>query len=550
MPARRPSQQLRVNRRYVRQHIAANRRMRTLPEYAKILGAENSGIEERLGAGISQTEKMSPGAMACCVIALLIAGILAGRNLASWPTRINYPGEESYEGCAMVEMALLGQGVHIYAPPSPQGFVGATYGPLYFILGSHLIDPYHPTYFPLRLISAMAIFGCALGCGLLSFWLTRSYLAATLSPLAFLSYGVVTFHGVSALSDNVALFLFFAGFLIAWRFRDSAALLLSAPVMVLGFYYKPQFIAGPLAVFAFLILEKRYRLAAQFTAALAACGFGMLALFQFVMFPGQQFWRHFFLYQATLFSWDQFKVGLLVFLLMLAAPLFLAFEFLRHHSNRLLACYLAFAVALGIVTIGKESAFIQYFYESFLLVSALVPALLIARLKQRTAPYDVVFLLAFALVAGQWYTPHAPSPAAFQENAALQTFLQQNFPPRTRALGFRGGDLIQAGFDTPFSDLFQTELLARRGVVPDREMVGQIRARWFSVIVLDFDLQTEKDPYWLNFYLNEDARRAIAENYELAGTAPTPSPEKLWPGDQFYLYVPRKAATTDATPAN
>lgn len=491
------------------------------------------------------SERMSRGAVACCLIAFLIAGFFAARNLSSWPTRIRYPGEESYEGCAMVETARLGQGVAIYSPPSAQGFSGATYGPLYYLLGARLLNPDKPSYFPLRILSAVSILGCAFGCGLLAFWLTRSQIAAWLSPLVFLSYGVVTYHGVSALSDNVALLLFFSAFLIGYRFRSSVALLLGAPIMALGFYYKPQFIAGPLAVFAFLLLEKRYLRAAQFAGLLAVCGVGLFAFFQWIAFLGQQFWRHFLLYQATLFSGHQFKLGMLVFVLMLAAPLLLAFDFLRRHPDRIITCYLVAAVLLGIVTIGKESAFMQYFYESLLLISVLVPALLVSRLAQRTAPVDVVLLLGFALVAGQWYTPPAPSPAAFAQNAALKSFFQRSFSLRSRALGFRGGDLVQAGFDTPFADLFQTELLARRGVVSDRELVAQIRARWFAVIVLDFDLQTESQQFRLDYYLNEPARRAIAENYEISATVPTPSPEKLWDQDQFYIYVPRSGDTAD-----
>ena len=386
------------------------------------------------------SERMSTGGVACCLIAFLIAGFFAARNLSSWPTRIRYPGEESYEGCAIAEAARLGQGVAIYSPPSAQGFSGATYGPFFYLLGARLLNPDKPSYFPLRLLSAISILGCALGCGLLAFWLTRSQLAAWLGPLVFLSYGVVTYHGVSALSDNVALLLFFSGFLIAYRFRNSAALLLAAPVMAFGFYYKPQYIAGPLAIFAFLLVETRYLRAVQFAGLLAGYGVGLFAFFQWIAFPGQQFWRHFMLYQATLFSWHQFKLGILVFALMLASPILLAFDFLRRHPDRMITCYLAAAVFLGIVTIGKESAFIQYFYESLLLVSALVPALLVSRLAPRTAPIEVVLLLGVALVAGHWYTPPTPSPAAFAQNVALRSLFHRSFPPHCRALGFRGGD--------------------------------------------------------------------------------------------------------------
>ena len=480
------------------------------------------------------------------VVVFLLVGFFAVRNLASWPARIDYPGEQSYEGCALVEAARLGQGIPIYAPPSDEGFAGATYGPLYYLVISRLVSPRQPSYLYPRVLSALAILGCAAGCGLLAFWLSRSRLAALLSPLLFLSYGVVTFHGVSALSDNVALFLFFSGFLVAYRFQNSAYILPAAPLMSLGFYYKPQYIAGPLAVVLFLFLQKNYRRGIQFVALLAVCGVILLSLFQWAVFPGQQFYRHFFLYQATLLSWHQFEIGLLVFVLMLAAPLLLGFDFLRTHPDRLIKCYLSCAILLGIATIAKESAFIQYFYESILLISAILPALLAARIAQRGFPVDLITLLAIALVAGQWYTPPAPSATAYAENAEVQSVLRRNFPPGARALGFRGGDLIQAGFDTPFADLFQTELLARRGVVPDDHLISRIQSRWFSVIVLDFDLSTERESLWLNFYLNEAARLAIEQNYEVSATIRTPTPERLWDGDMFYLYVPRLGLGNDS----
>jgi hypothetical protein len=484
-------------------------------------------------------KKSSKAALACALTAFVLAGFFAVRNLSSWHTRITYPGEESYEGCALAEMVRLAQGVPIYAPPSDEGFVGATYGPLYYLVGSRLVNPASPSYTPLRLLSALAILACATACGLLAFWITRSRLAAFLSPLVFLSYGVVTFHGVSALSDSVALLLFFAGFLVAYRFRNSKGLLLAAPLMCLGFYYKPQYIAGPLAVMVFLVLEKRYVRLVQFLGALALFGFGLLGFFQWVAFPGQQFWQHFFLYQATLFSWYQFKIGLLVFVLMFGVAVLLAFEYLRTHTERMLSCYFVCAVALGIVTIGKQTAFIQYFFESILMVSVLVPALVAKRIEKGRYPVDVMVLLAIALFAGQWYTPPAPLPSAVGQFAAVQSYFRRNFPAHARAIGLRGGDLVQAGLDTPFSDLLQTELLARHGVVSDGHLLKQIRAGWFSLIVLDFDLDKETDPIWLNYYLTPAAREAIKSSYRVVDSLQVPDPEKLWEQDRFYIYVPR-----------
>jgi len=473
------------------------------------------------------------------VSAFLLAGFFVVRNVSSWPARINYPGEESYEGAALAETARLGQGVPIYSPPSPQGFAGATYGPLFFLVGSRLIDPKNPSYFPLRLLSALAILGCATGCGLLAFWLTRSYVAACLSPLVFLAYGIVTFHGVAALSDNVALFLFFSGFLVAYRFRDSGAILFAVPLIALGFFYKQQFIAGVLAVLAYLLLERQYARLAQFVGLLAVVGLGMFAFFQWVVFPKQEFWRHFLLYQATLFSWHQLSSGVINFTLMFAAPVLLGFEYLRGNPNRMIRCYLTCAVLLGLLTIGKESAFIQYFYESILLISVLIPALLVSRLAGRRGALEVVVLMGIALLIGQWYTPPPPNPVDLARYNGVQGFFRRSFPPGARALGFRGGDLVQAGLDTPFADLFQTELMARRGVVADQELLARIRDRWFSLIVLDFDLEKERDPQLLEMYLTPLARDAIGRNYQLYDSIEIPLPERLNPQDHFYIYVPR-----------
>jgi hypothetical protein len=39
----------------------------------------------------------------CSISAFLLAGFFAVRNVSSWPARISYPGDESYEGVALAE---------------------------------------------------------------------------------------------------------------------------------------------------------------------------------------------------------------------------------------------------------------------------------------------------------------------------------------------------------------------------------------------------------------------------------------------------------------
>ena len=489
-------------------------------------------------SGVRKSKQIS---QALLIAAFLFAGFFTFRNVATWPTRLAYPGEESYESYPLADIVHLLKGVPIYAPGAANGFNGGIYGPLYYLAGSHLVNPEKPEYFPLRILSMLGLLGCAACCGVLAYWLSRSYAAAFLSPLVFLSYRMTTDTGISALSDTIALLLFFSAFLVAYRFRKSRIILLAAPVMCLGFYYKPQYIAGPLAVLLFLLLEKRYGLATQFVGALGLTGFGLLAIFQWVVFPGQAFWRHFLFYQAPLLSWHRFLVGFLIFLFMLGVPLLLGAQYLCRYPDKLLACYLGCAILLGLATIGKEGSGIRYFFESILLVSALMPALLAKNFASGTRDGTAVFLFSISILFGQAFRRPVPQPSDFARNQAVQQFLRNNFPAHSAALGVFPADLMQAGLDVPFDDLYDLSRLARRGKLSDRGLVDAIRNRRFAVIVLNVDLSTERDEYRLNYFLTGPMRKAVQEEYELRTRLAIPAPEGLWNEHWLYLYVPRKS---------
>ena len=122
------------------------------------------------------------------VAVFLIPFVFAARNLSTWPARLRYSGEESYEGVALAEMTRLARGEPIYARGAADRFDAAAYGPLYYLLGKHLLSFVNPSYFPLRLLSVVGMLGCAAGCGILAFWLSQSYVALFLGPIVFLSY--------------------------------------------------------------------------------------------------------------------------------------------------------------------------------------------------------------------------------------------------------------------------------------------------------------------------------------------------------------------------
>ena len=493
----------------------------------------------QIGSAVSELTGRKRGlSVVFILLVFLLVGIFAWRNIATWPAIINYPDDESYEGIPLATMVHLRQGVPIYARDATEHFDGATYGPLYYLLGERLINPEKPSYVPLRLLSSFAILGCVACCGLLAFWLTGRHLAGWLSSFVFVSYGMVTGHGLLALSDSLALLLAFAGFLVAYRFRNSQAILFAAPLMVLSFYYKPQYIAGSLAVVLFLLLEKKYRRAVGFVGLLATCGLGFLALFQFFLFSGQAFWRYFLLYQSSLLAVHLIGRALFVFAVVLLVPLVFALEYLRKHPNRLIICYFFIAVFLGLLTFCKGAGGPHYFFECVLVLCTLIPAYLADRLAAGVYPIDLVLVLAVMLVGGQLFEPARLETSDVARYKALQSFLVGHFPPHASSLGPNPGELLQARLEAPFSGLFEVAAFARSGHVSDQGVVAHIQDQRFAVIILHFDVSKERDPYWLKFYATPAVLQAIGTNYLLDQSLAMPAPLRQRAQDRFYIYVP------------
>jgi len=471
----------------------------------------------------------------------LLAGMFAARLVSQWPVKLRYPGEQNYvEGMRLVEMVHLREGVSIYAPPSPERFDASIYGPLYYLLGARLIDPAAPAYFPLRVLSLIATLGCAVGGSLLAYWLTGKWVAALLSPLIFLSYSMVTMHGLSFRCDMVALCLFFWGFLVAFRCRNSPRILLAVPLMLAGFFYKQQFVAGPVAVFLFLILERRYRRAAAFAGLMGGGLIGLLALFQFVVFRGQDFFLHAFRLNLLAFSLAQFQAGVLAFGLVFLVPFLVALEGLRVRGERLILLYLSAAGVLALAALGKVGSDTNYYLEIICLLSALFATTFADRVGKSLATVELLVLLIFALLVGQLLTLPNPSPSDFEKDRAIQNYLRQNFPPQTAALSYYAGDLIRAGLGSPVSDIYHYSKLIRKGTLSDRDLVAALENRKFKLVVLTCDIEGgDPEPSCVRQYLTPRLAESIAQNYRVARVLELPPIEKLGPEQRFYAWVPR-----------
>jgi len=475
--------------------------------------------------------------LAFAALALLASGFAAARQVAPWPARLRYPGElDPVEGRELADMVLLGKGGPVYAPASPERFNAAGYGPLFYLLGSRLIDPQNPAYPPLRMLSTLAALGLAAGCGLLAFWLARSFLAAVIAALIFFAYKFATMFGVVVHSDTVALLLWFGGFLVAYRFRASRKILWAVPLMTLGLFYKGQFVAAFLAVLLFLLLEKRFRLAATFAGLLVSAAVSLFLVFQFVIFRGQAFWLHALAYNAIPFSLNRSLLWGSVLGIMYAVPTVVAGLYLRACPNKLLACYLDWAVVLPLLTIGKRGSSLNYSFELLLVLCPLVAASLARSIASPSRAVVSLSLLGITLWIAQfprWQIE--PWPVDLAEDQAVQSYLRGKFPPHAPALGSFTGDLLRAGLDTPIANIYQYTWLICKGTLPEEGLLRQIRNRRFRVILLSQDL-TEKDLDEQDYMcITEPLRQAVIQNYRLDASFAFHLPNKT----HYYAWVPR-----------
>jgi len=225
--------------------------------------------------------------------------------------------------------------------------------------------------------------------------------------------------------------------------------------------------------------------------------------------------------------------------MLFVCPLIVAVEFLRRRRDKLVICYLAFALPLGVLMFAKEGSDMNYFIETALILSALFGALMAQRLGDTLAAVEVLFLLILTLAPSHQGAEDPPTAEDFSRDQAIQTYLTRNFAPGTKALGYYAGDLARARLNASVPAPFVYSWLVRRGFFSDRDLTGELEAHHFGLVVLNFDLEHEQNPTWLDYYLTVRVREAILADYQPERSFDMPEPEKFRPADRFYVWVPR-----------
>lgn len=485
------------------------------------------------------------------LLAVAVVSYFAVLQISKWPDRLRYPGEEDgAEGTQLSEMVHLRRGVHIYRNPSGGDFDSAIYGPFSYLLGAAVVNPDKPAYLPLRLLSLIAALGLIVASYVFVTRLTGKPLAGCLAALLLLGGIFIGRYGVSARADMVALLLSFVGFLVFYRYRNSKrALVVSAVLILLSFFYKQQFVGAPAAIFLYLMISKHFRQAAAFAAILAAGGLLLVAALSFLVFPQQSFLLHFLGYNRLPFNKELLVPEILMFVIPLFVPLLASADFLDRHPDKLLACYAGMAsVSYFLLLFSSGSgADTNRCLEPALILSCLLAARIataegwIGGLAWTGA---TALTLGLVTLLGSAFVVRRISPDDFAADRALQNYLRENFPPGTDVLGYYPADPLRAGLNAPITNLWHYSALIRKGALSDRDIVARIDRGGYGAILLDFDL-TNANPTKADFYTTQSMREAMTRSYVQSARLKMPAPEfTRFTDGNIYAWVPR--ASRDA----
>ena len=463
---------------------------------------------------------------------LALLGCFAVLQLSKWPNRLRYPGEEdAAEGTQLSEMLHLRRGIQIYRAPSNGEFDSAIYGPLCYLLGAAVVNPQQPAYLPLRLLSLTATMGLAILSGLFVLRLTGSRLGAALAPILLLGNAYVARYGVSARADMVALLLSFAGFFVFFRYRDSrGALMVSAGLMLLSFFYKQQFIGAPVSVFLYFLITKRFRLAAEFAAVLAIGGLLFIAVFSWLIFPGQHFLTHFLAYNHLPFDKHLVLPEILMFVIPLFVPLLGSADFLDAQADVLLKSYAILATAGYFILLfsSGSGADTNRCLEAVLVLNCLMAArIATARSIFGGVAWTLALVLTLGLVAllGSAFVVPKVRAEDFRDDAAVQRYLRGNFSAKTPVLTYYAADPLRAGLAAPITNLWHYSVLLRNGIISDHDVVARIQSGGYGAILLDFDLDASTIQKNGDFYTTPAVRAAIVSAYHEQDQLKQPLPE-------------------------
>jgi Dolichyl-phosphate-mannose-protein mannosyltransferase len=270
------------------------------------------------------------------------------------------------------------------------------------------------------------VFGCALLIGLLLYLRGRSeeegVPAAASGALFFLSSYVLWPWAATNRPDVPGVLLSLAGFILYTQFRKSGLRWLSIPLFVLAIFTKQFFISAPIAIFLWLILEKKTKEAFLLAGSCALIVVAILFALDRST-DGLSTMNLIDPNSAAPFGWQNLRLVTLAFFQISPLPLMLAAAGAVHKGwRRPETIYFGVSLAFAILASSKLGSNMNYFIEPLAASCLLVPAGLRSMIDLFRGPRSAFLIAAFVvlLIPAINFMGHTLANLKFPNENAIQ----------------------------------------------------------------------------------------------------------------------------------
>lgn len=290
-------------------------------------------------------------------------------NLARQTVLFPYPVDYG-EGPLLDQVMRLLQGENIYRntfaePP----YTISNYPPLFLLAQVPFAKVFGPAFWYGRAISILGALLAALFIGLTLYTLTGDWIASVIGGVLLLAYPYTQYWSVLNRIDLLALMFSWAGIFAAVRWHERrwgiplAAILFIAAVFTRQTYA----LAGPAGVFAWLLLQRRFRQALTLAALTGGIGLALFLLVNGLTRGG--FYLNIVAANVNPFYWQTVNRNMVEiltnsFLLLFIVGIFLIAERTGDHT-RTWPLVLPYVIAgtLSAITVGKDGSNVNYMLE-------------------------------------------------------------------------------------------------------------------------------------------------------------------------------------------
>jgi hypothetical protein len=219
-----------------------------------------------------------------------------------------------------------------------------------------------------------------------------------------------------------------------------------------------------------------------------------------------------------------------MFLIPLFVPLLGSADFLDGQGDLLIKTYAILAAAGYFLLLfsSGSGADTNRCLEAVLVLNCLMAArVATARTVLGSAAWTVALVITLGLVTllGSAFVVPKVRTADFRYDAAVQSYLRENFAPQTAVLTYYAADPLRAGLAAPITNLWHYSALLRSGMISDRDIIARIQRHGYGAILLDFDLDAASVQTSGDFYTTPALRSAIVANYHEETRLVQPLPE-------------------------